>query len=218
MDAQLGEASARIHSSVVTHQPGETPAARPPMSSGRYDSDLLLARDSLAGSLTARREFVERMKCVPKFLAVLNSRRGRPFSDHDLEDIVQETLVEIWRRLDSYAGLASLQTWAYRFCQHVLSSRLRSAHRLEGRIIHLETGERESPCTTSLDYEYVYRALEKVDDMDARIVRHKHFDHLTFEEIGQRLAMSQSSAKANYHRALARLRDILDPLRREAGL
>lgn len=185
---------------------------------GLHERDLKLARDALAGSADARHEFVELMACVPKFLAVMNARMGRPFSDDALQDVVQETLVEIWRRLDSYAGLASLKTWAHRFCQQVLSSRLRSVRR-RPRSVELEvSSEPGAELGSSLDYEHVYQALERVDVLGARIVRHKHFDHLSFEEIARRLNLPPSSAKSHYQRTLARLREILDPLRKEAGL
>jgi DNA-directed RNA polymerase specialized sigma24 family protein len=85
--------------------------------------------------------------------------------------------------------------------------------------VGLEAGsDRSTRLVSSLDFEHVYRALDKVDPLGARIVRHKHFDHLTIEEIATRLGMPASSAKTHYQRSLARLREILDPLRRESGL
>jgi RNA polymerase sigma factor (sigma-70 family) len=201
-------------------QPAESSGeGLPGVGAGAHERDLELARAALAGSPQARREFVDLMACVPKFLAVMNARLGRPFSDDALEDVVQETLVEIWRRLDSYAGHASLKTWAFRFCQQVLSSRLRSVRRRPpsvGLVSLRDPGG--ARLTSSLDYEHVYQALEKVDGLGARIVRHKHFDHLTLEEIARRLNMPPSSVKTHYQRTLSRLREILDPLRKEAGL
>ncbi|NOT31377.1 MAG: RNA polymerase sigma factor [Planctomycetes bacterium] len=158
------------------------------------------------------------MACVPKYLAVMNARMGRPFTDDALEDLAQETLVEIWRRLDTYAGLASLKTWAYRFSQLVLSSRLRSTHRRPRSLGMGSSSEAVPALTAELDYEHVYRALGKLDSLGARIVQMKHFDQLTFEEIAPRLRMPPSSAKTHYQRALVRLREILDPLRKEAGI
>lgn len=183
-----------------------------------HDRDLELAREARAGSARARREFVERLSCVPKFLAVMNARMGRPLTDDALEDLAQETLVEIWKRLDSYAGIASLRTWAYRFCQQVLSSRLRTLHRRPRNLAMGSSPEWVPALTRELDFEHVYRALDKVDSLGARIVQMKHFDQLTFEEIAPRLGVPASSAKTHYRRALERLREILDPLRKEAGL
>lgn len=186
-----------------------------------HEQDLGLARQSLAGSAQARRRFVERMQCVPKFLAVMNVRMGRPLSDDALEDLAQETLVEIWRRLESYAGLAALETWAYRFCQQVLSSRMRSAHRRPHGLTLGATPESVQTSQTSdhgLDYEHVYRALEKVGSLGALIVQLKHFEQLTFEQIARRVGLPPRSVKTHYQHTLARLREILEPLRKEAGL
>lgn len=171
--------------------------------------DLSLAREALRGSASARKRFAERMRCVPRYLCVLNARLGRPFHEHELEDLAQETLVEIWRRLDSYAGLASLPTWAFRFCQQVLSSRLRSRRRRPPSEELLEPGAAAASTATSLDFERVHLALERLPTRDADIIRLRHFEELGFEEIASRLAMPTSSAKADYHRSLGRLRELL---------
>jgi RNA polymerase sigma-70 factor, ECF subfamily len=193
------------------------PSAPSGAASPTHAADLRIAQESLRGSTGARRLFAERMRCVPKYLAVMNAKLGRPFTDHELEDLVQETLVEIWRKLESYQGLAALPTWAYRFCQHVLSTKLRSAGRRPVPVGLDDARARATRATSSLDFEHVYAALERLDARDAEIVRARHFDELTFEAIGLRLSMPESSAKASYHRALARLKELLGPQQREAG-
>ena len=202
------EALQMPHSAEGVAAPGPAPTAS-------HESDLRIAREALGGSAPARKRFVDHMRCVPRYLCVLNHRLGRPFGDHELEDLTQETLVEIWRRLDSYAGLASLSTWAFRFCQQVLSSRLRSQRR---RPVSAELSESQgSPdaSRTSLDFEHVHDALERLPARDAAIIRLKHFEELTFEQIARRLAMPQSSAKADYHRAIERLRELLGAWHKE---
>lgn len=198
--------------------PGSPPTGEPGAHACPHAGDHQLARDALAGSHASRKQFAERMRCVPRYLAVMNLRCGRPFNEHELEDLVQETLVELWRRLDSYAGLASLQTWAWRFCQQVFSSRLRSAHRRPPSVAIDEARAPGAPDAASLDYEYVYLAIDRLDPRDAAIVRLRHFDQLSYGDIGRRMELPESSTKAAYHRALARLRELLHPLQREAGL
>jgi RNA polymerase sigma-70 factor (ECF subfamily) len=174
-----------------------------------HEMDRNTAREALGGSVPARKRFVEHMRCVPRYLCVLNHRLGRPFSDHELEDLSQETLVEIWRRLDSYAGLASLQTWAFSFCQQVMSSRMRSRKRRPASAeLSDSQGSPDAPAS-SLDFEHVHNALERLPARDATIIRLKHFEELTFEQIAERLAMPPSSAKADYHRSIERLRELL---------
>ncbi len=185
---------------------GTAPARVPDAS---HEPDLQVSREALRGSLPARKRFVEQMRCVPRYMCVLNGRLGRPFSDHELEDLTQETLVEIWRRLDSYAGLASLETWAFSFCQQVMSSRLRS-HRRRPASVELSDsqGDPNAP-RSSLDFEHIHNALGQLPPRDAAIIRLKHFEELTFEQIAERLAMPPSSAKADYHRSIDRLRELL---------
>lgn len=202
----------------LTEEENEDADAAPAAGGVLHEEDLATAREALAGSAGARRAFAEEMQCVPRFLAVLNARVGRPMSDDELEDLAQETLVELWRRLPTYAGRASLSTWAFRFCQNVLSTRLRATRRRPRGVDLEEVIEGTAAPVSSLDFEPLHAALDRVGEREAAIVRAKHFDEMTFEQISARLGVPASTAKALYQRGLGRLRDLLQPLRREAGL
>lgn len=182
-----------------------------------HASDLELARRALDGSIDARREFAERMRCVPKFLAVLNGRLGRPLADADLEDLAQETLITVWRRLESYAGLAALETWCYAFCHYGLSESIRrKARRPDGvRIEELVDEERSE---WAVDTELLLQAIEKLAQRDALVVRYKHFEKLSLAEIARRTGVPFGSVRKRYYRALGRLREILEPSRKEGKL
>ena len=184
---------------------------------GLHEQDLHLSRSALAGSLSARRAFAERMQCVPKFLSVLNTRAGRPLSIEELEDLVQETLVTIWRRLDAYAGLASLDTWAYRFCQFSLAGSLRRKQRQPLRVELNESHDQEAQAAPA-DHEGLLRALERLPEADAHVVRLRHYDRLSFDEIADRTGLPFGSVRARYYRVLARLRELLEPIRKEGAL
>jgi len=190
---------------------------RDPESNEDYAEDVDLVRGALAGSVSFRQRFAERMRCVPKFLAVKNARMGRPLGDDELEDLVQETLVKIWQRLDSYAGRASLQTWAYGFCHFGLTGHLRSLRRRPRNVELVDTPAPDRVEQAFAD-EGVMRALDRLPDRDAGIIRLRHFEQLSFDAIAERTALPYGSVKAGYYRALGRLREVLAPKREEGSL
>ena len=185
--------------------------------------DLQLARQALAGNEQARASFARRMECVPKILFVLNGQRGHPLTRADLEDLSQQVLTTIWRRLDTYLGQAALETWAYRFCYLSMANDLRNRRRRArpGPRPLVDTGEPERAQSAPEEvfrFEYLHRALERIQPREATVIRLYHFEALSFEQIAERTETTPSAAKATYYRAIARLREILDPLRKESGL
>ena len=172
------------------------------------DADLALARRALAGVPEARSELVRRLVCVPRMLAALNARWGRPLDSHDLDDLGQDVLVALWRGLPSFAGLSSLESWAFRSCHRAL------LHRLRRRRVASEDVDR-LPAAPEPLFDELYRALEQLEPRGRRMVQLKHFEGLTFEEIGEHLSASPNTVKGWYYETLTTLRRILAAARRE---
>lgn len=174
----------------------------------RVDGELV--RAVLAGEQAAVDALVVRLGCIPRILAALNQRMGSPFGSEDLNDLTQDSLIHLWRRLESYSGQASLETWAYSFCTHGFMNELRKGQR-RGRASSLEESQAEVrpvPADT-LEFEQLHRGLQQLEDKDARVIRLKYFDDLTFEEIGARLELSPNTAKTCYYRGMRRLAELL---------
>lgn len=170
-------------------------------------ADLELARRALAGSAAAHEELARRLVCVPRILASLNARFGRPVGPHDLEDLSQDVLVALWRALPSFAGLASLESWAFRAAHRALLARLHRGP--AGRAFaDSERVEREFLVERQAD-EAVFQALERIEPEARRVIELKHFEELTFEEIGSTLGLSPNTAKSWYYRAIRELKRML---------
>lgn len=180
-----------------------------------HAADLELAGAAVAGSREARQRFAQRMECVPRMLAARNARLSTPLARSDLEDLVQDTLVSIWRRLETYRGMASLETWAWRFCMHHLANHLRARARAPVVVLaseRMSQAERPEPI---LLFDEIRQALERLDERDAVVVRLRHFEQMDFADIGRRLDIPANTAKSRYYRGLLRLREMLGSLRRE---
>lgn len=54
---------------------------------------------------------------------------------HDAEDMVQETMLRAWKRLDSYEGRASFRAWLYKIATNVCLDTLDKRHRRAKRLL-----------------------------------------------------------------------------------
>ncbi|MFT5285492.1 MAG: RNA polymerase sigma factor (sigma-70 family) [Planctomycetota bacterium] len=177
-----------------------------------HEADLSLVRDLLAGDRQSIRIFVDRMKCVPSILRAQNQRLGSPLNREDLLDVVQESLTVVWRKLDSYAGRATIETWAYRFCFLELMNGIRKHRKWRGTV--QSEAELESlPAPKDhrgFEFEFLHRGLEHVGPPESNILRMKHFEELTFNEIAERLGVSANTVKTQYYRGLTKLKERID--------
>ncbi len=177
-----------------------------------FGADLLLVETSLTDP-GAEALLLQRLRCVPRMLAAKNAQHGRVLDDVELEDLAQETLLTIWKKRAEFTGRSSIETWIYPFCYHHLMNRLRRRfHR--PRTLPLEAAQAVA-APNEQDFGYVYRALAEVGPPDEDVLRLKHFEQLTFEQIGTLLGISPNTAKSRYYHGLERLRGLLASRQRE---
>ena len=181
--------------------------------SERGRADLALVRRALGGQAEAERNLAERLRCLPRILRHLNGRLARPLSEADFQDLVQDTAFALWKKLAQFDGRGALETWAYRFCALQLYEQLRATQRgprLVEDFQEIEETEEavwtESRADPTVDVELAFTTLEP-DEQE--VVRMKHYDDATFEEIGRLTKVSANTAKTRYYRALLKLRDHL---------
>ncbi len=177
--------------------------------------DLAVIRAALAGDRSAGEALAARLALVPRLLAAINSRRGRSLGPGDLEDLAQDVLVILWQKLDRFQGVGTLESWLHRFCVLEYRNRVRFLNRRSP-----PRGEIAEPGNTfteenTVDVEAIETELTRLGPPEEEVVRMKHYDDLTFEEIGERLGVPASTAKARYYRGILRLRGRLAGMRKE---
>ena len=134
-----------------------------------------------------------------------------PLDDHELDDVLQNVLLDLWRKLDRYDGRVPLAHWAYGFgVLEILTATERRRQRREqvGEVPdQLAPGMPEPRAVT----ERLARLCGELAETDQEILRMKHFEDRTFEDIAGRIGLPVNTVKARYYRALARLRQRLQP-------
>lgn len=182
-------------------------------SAKHHGEDAALVGAAMGGQERSRSQLVERLACVPAMLRVIARRRGMTLAPSELEDLEQETLLEIWRKLDRFDGRAALETWVWGFCFNQI--RRVGQRRANRPYLHgdAELEEVEQDNTASEleldDIDRVHDAVEEIGPPANEVVRLRYREELSFEEIGKRLAIPSNTAKTHYYRALARLRQRL---------
>lgn len=170
----------------------------------------MLVRRALKGDAHARDEVSQRLGCVRRMLASRNKQLGRVLGQVELEDVAQDVVVSIWSKLDTYSGRGDFEAWVYRFCFLEVMAVLRARDRLPKLALDLSGDEYpEEPAAKReigpLEFEYLYRALEQLSRCDADIIRAKHLEAMTFEEISDCVELNVNTVKTRYYRGLRRL-------------
>lgn len=180
------------------------------------EADIELARAAASGRGGAVDRLADRLSCVPALVRSLNGRLGNPLAQEEVEEVVQDALAALWSKLDRFDGRGAIETWAYGFCLTQVLKFLERRRRRRQVAIGFE-GDRLADQSVDLrmdrlEFEWIHAALERLGPPADAVIRLKHFEELTFEEVGERLAISPNTAKTQYYRALRKLREVLAPL------
>lgn len=136
-------------------------------------------------------------------------------SEGDAEDLLQETFLQVFRRVDTYKGDAALGTWIYRLAMNLCLDRLRSkAGRNDRQTSSVEDiREWRLAARGSLDGSIKRLDLERAiaqlpDACRAAFLLHdvEGFEH---QEVGRMLGVSDGTSKSQVHKARLRIRAFL---------
>jgi RNA polymerase sigma-70 factor (ECF subfamily) len=143
------------------------------------------------------------------FRAVEGYARRRVPPD-EAEDVVEETFLVVWRRLEAVPEGEAARLWVFGVARRVVAQRLRSLRRkkmLEERM----AGFRERPAVTDqLDEGWVNQVLARLRPIDQEVLRLAAWEGLAPREMAVVLGCSANAASLRLHRARRRFRHALD--------
>lgn len=158
-----------------------------------------------------RRRFEELAAEVHEPLQRYVRRRVSP--DH-VDDVVSDTMLTLWRRLDSVPPAAGLP-WAYGVARRQIANHRRASLRhlrLVGRI------EAEPLTATSPDAPVdaeLEAALSRLGESDREILRLWAWEQLTAAEIATVIGLTPNAASIRLHRAKRNLGENLEAARKD---
>jgi RNA polymerase sigma-70 factor (ECF subfamily) len=167
------------------------------------DVDTKLAALAVAGDAAARRAVYDAV-AGPVFALVLRIVRERPTA----EDLFQDVLETLYRRLSCWRGEAPFGFWVRQIAMRRCLMHLRSPwQRVRARMVELlpehEPAAPEAPLSELIDLE---RALNRLSPTARAVLWLHDVEGLTHEQIGEACGQTASFSKSQLSRAHAALR------------
>lgn len=161
-------------------------------------------KQALAGDMAIYREFLQRI--TPVIRGLVQSKLPS-FDAASVEDVVQETLLAIHAKRQTWQQDKPLLPWIYAIARYKSVDALRSKDKSgTGEELDIdEIEEIEAPPSTleqSLDVEVAVRQL---DGKVAGVVQAIGVEGISVRETGDRLAMSENAVRVAFHRGLKQL-------------
>ena len=181
--------------------------------------DRRLAKQVLAGDEKAFRQFVD--EYLPRLYRYARRRLG---NEADVEDVVQVTLTQAARRLETYRGEATLLTWLVQICRHEISRCLHQSERhadmmipflnddlLKSVVESIEIENWGSPEADSRRMELISLiqfALDQLPERYASALELKYINGFNSKEVAQRMQISDEAAQSLLARARRAFREV----------
>lgn len=130
----------------------------------------------------------------------------------DAADLLAETMMTAWRRVDDLpADAERARMWLFVTARHVLANADRSERRrwrLANRLRLMLGAEDAPPADAGAE---VRDAVARLEPDLAELVRLVHWDGFTIAAAGEVLQITASTARGRYQRARHDLREMLEP-------
>src|ERR1035437_7640300 len=138
-------------------------------------------------------------------------------ADEDASDAVQETMLRLWRELDSGTEIADPDAWTFRTLyrlgidSHRLTRRIRGViDRVGGRLAAPDRGHHDGDPARRIDVDAIWHAVDRLPKRHRAALYLRYRADLTYERIGVALGITPSAARGHASTGLATLRRRLD--------
>jgi RNA polymerase sigma-70 factor (ECF subfamily) len=181
--------------------------------------DRRLAKRILKGDEQAFRQFVD--EYFPRLYRYAHCRLR---IEADVEDVVQVTLTQAARRLETYRGEATLLTWLVQICRHEISRHLHQSERhadmmtpflnddlLKAVVESIEMESSGSPEQDNRRMELINLiqfALDQLPERYARALELKYIEGFNSKEIAGRMSISDEATQSLLARARRAFREV----------
>ncbi|WP_232828876.1 RNA polymerase sigma factor [Kribbella monticola] len=146
------------------------------------------------------------------FRELLGYALRRSGSPDDAADVVAETMLVAWRRVDEVPVDGTARLWLYGVARRVLANHRRGVLRRDrlGERLRLRLREATSDLTELVDSQTAVRqAMDQLSDTDRELIRLTSWEDLDPKEAAVVLGVPARVVRTRLHRARSRLKKLL---------
>ena len=151
-------------------------------------------------------------------------------NEHDADEVVQETFLHCYKRLDNFEARSTFSTWLYRIASNCALDLLAKRKQDKTHIVESDARDDDAnPEERTLDYaspqpgpermllsselrQRVAGAMKRLTDVERTAFVLRHFEGRSIAEIGAVLKVREEAVKNTIFRAVKKMRTELEPL------
>lgn len=135
-------------------------------------------------------------------------------SEEDAEEVTQDVLVQVFRKVYQFEGRSTFKTWLYQIvnnmCHRRLSKVIRKREVEEEYREQVEAVVVDGGVVGSGPEQRIEEILGQMGEMDREVLVCKFVSGMTLQEIADVLGIGLSAAKMRYYRALEVFKELYD--------
>ncbi len=174
-------------------------------------------RDIIEGAKTRGKEEIAFNQLVLKYQERLYWHIRKIVIDHDdADDVLQNTMIKIWRSLARFRAESGLFTWLYRIATNEALSFLKQKKKKAfAPWVDVEQQMSENleadPWFNGDEIQLkLQKAILKLPDKQRIVFNMRYFDQVKYEEMSKILGTSVGALKASYHHAVKKIESMLE--------
>ena len=181
-----------------------SPSVGPDQSADRALIGRWLAGDERAATMLVERH----APAVARYVSSLGVRE-------DVEDVVQETFVRAFEKLESFRGESALRTWLCTIARNLVRDRARSL-KFERRQVEIEehhASTEHDPLDGAMAGETEARlmlAMDTLSPMQRQVFTLRVAEGMAYKEIASVVGSTEGAARVHYHNAMRAIKEFLD--------
>ena len=130
----------------------------------------------------------------------------------DADDVLQDTMIKIWKGLTRFRGDAELYTWMYRIAVNEAISfnrynKLRNAgNNRDAGDIMISKLQADPYYDGNEVQDKLFQAVSQLPEKQREVFKLRYFSGMKYEEMSRVLHTSEGALKASYHHAVKKIK------------